>query len=59
MPIEPEAMGLIQLIGAYLFLDDIDDFPEVDRVHHWQLGAGMMGAPYLRQLAKQVIQWLK
>jgi hypothetical protein len=41
------AVGLLQLLGAYLFLDDVDDFPNVDRVHHWQIGAGLMGLPFL------------
>jgi len=30
--------NLIRLVGLALFLDDINDFPRLDRLHHWQIG---------------------
>lgn len=36
-----ELGGLAFLLGALLFFDDIDDFPKLNRLHHWLIGAGL------------------
>lgn len=32
-------MNLTQVIGLLIFLHDLKDFPKLDRLHHWQVGA--------------------
>ena len=51
--IKPDLLPLIQLIGAYLFADDMDDFPKVDRIHHWQIGAALFGLPYILETGEK------
>ena len=40
---------LIQIVGAFLLGDDSEDIGEIDRLHHWQLGAAMVAFPLLRK----------
>jgi len=35
-------MTILQLLGLFLFLHDVVDFPKVDRVHHYQVGLLLM-----------------
>lgn len=40
---QKEKENLLRVLGFFggimLFLDDIEDFPKLDRLHHWQIGA--------------------
>jgi hypothetical protein len=42
-----EKKKIIQLVGAALLGHDIADFPDISRLHHWQLGLGMILLPEL------------
>jgi hypothetical protein len=46
------AMNNLQLLGAFLFGHDLHDVPDVSRLHHWQLGLGMLLAPEVIKLLK-------
>jgi hypothetical protein len=48
--LNPELNPILQLLGAYLVLDDIDDLGKLDRIHHWQIGAAMVLATILPPL---------
>lgn len=39
---------VLQILGAFLLGDDAEDIGKFDRVHHWQIGAAMIVAPWLR-----------
>ena len=35
-------MEILQFLGILLILSDLKDVGKVNRVHHWQIGLGML-----------------
>lgn len=48
---QKDTEGILRLIaffgGLATFLDDIKDFPKIDRLHHWQIGAATILLSFL------------
>lgn len=44
---------VMQLFGAFLLGHDLEDFPDVSRIHHWQIGAGLLLLPEIKKLLEE------